>query len=850
MTALPLLFWIALLAPGWALARRLVPRELEGGILPSLAVAWMTSFIAMAPVVIAAYIVRIPTGALAALVAAFIAWGFFDLLRARAWRRGRTELARALIPIAGVAGVVVIGAVWLADRHGAILDNDSRVHVARVRHLAEFGLSNIDPFVRTPVEYPYPIYHTNLLHALAAVGSVLLGIDPVTMWFNSLAFAHLLIAASVAYLAWAALGGTWAPWVAAAMVIVNRGPYPFTIYPNQLAPWALMPIALAVLVRVLSPSKSAEPWSAVRAACALAGCATVIGMFHPLYAGFTFVVAAPVAGGVALWRTVRRAPRARIAWVAAVAIALPSLAFPLASRAMTARGVDANVPRELAQADDGMERGDGAPERGEDEEAAQLGTARAIEAARARPAARLVRPQEGFTFYERGDHDWIGRTFGRGFTGGWSGIPAWRLWLMAAGIACALLMAKRREALLVAAALGTVLAVMSVPPLCTAALKALGAQWILGRFEMVAFVLWIPLSMPAIAAGIEASRRWPAAAAWWMQGALAAAAIPVAHLHASQRPPYTWTSFESFAMKSEGVRNGRQHSGLLKQKAWMDEAIPEGAVVLAGPLTGTWIAMLHGAGLVASERSSTGIASGRVRRSHIDEMFSPETEETRRAELFGAYRVTHVLTRGRAPSWTRYWTSGGNRRHGHIVLTLRPEPDAALLWMREIEVARGELDRGKAGMAIERLQALLAERPRAVEAWFTLGNAQSALGDREAAVMSYLQAESIEPDDPVHALMIGNAHAALGQFDDAIADFERCHAIALRQNDQISAAAAQFNRGNALYRRGRVEDALAAYEAALELDPRHGKAQTARGWIRQDLGLDPPAVAPATNPVP
>lgn len=856
MSVLPSLFWLLLLVPGIALARRLTPRELAGGLLPSLGIGWMTAFVALAPVTIACYLLRLPVAVLCAAVVALAAWGAWDLALACRRMRDWRALARLALPACSVAGIVVVAAVWLADRHGAILDNDSRVHVARVRHLVEFGISNADPFVRTPIEYPYPIYHTNLLHALAAAGSVLTGCDPVTMWFNSLAFAHLLIAAGVAYLAWAALGGTWAPWIAAAMVIVNRAPYPFTIYPNQLAPWALMPIALGVLVRALSARGAAEGWTPARTAVALAGCATVIGMFHPLYAGFTFVAMAPVAGVVALWRTMRRSEGRVVAWAAVAAISVPSLAFPLVSRAMTAVEIDRSVPREFAQVDDGAERDQGARAPTEDEEAAALGSPGAAEAARAKPRPRLVRPQDGFDFYERGKSDWIGRTWGRGFTGGWSGIPAWRLWLLAAGLSCAVLLARRREALVAAGSLAVVLAIMSVPPLCTAALKALGAQWILGRFEMVAFVLWIPLSVPAIAAGIESARAWSARAAWCMQGMLALAALPPAQLHASQRPPYTWASFQALALQSEGVRNGRQHSGLLRQKRWMDEAIPRDAVVLAGPLTGTWVSMLHGAALVASERSSTGIASGRVRRSHIDEMFSPETDEGRRAELFQSYGVTHVLTRGRAPTWSRYWTVGGNRRHGHVVLALRPTPDPELLWMREIEVARAQLDRGNAAGAIERLQPVLRDHPRAVDAWFTLGNAWMKAEGFDAAASAYVEAAALEPDDPVHVLMLGNAYFKQRRFEDAALEFERCAAVAERQSDAIVGAAAHFNRGNALYGLDRVEAALAAYERALELDPRHEKAATARGWLRQDLGLDPPEAAvggetaPATSPTP
>ena len=888
MSALPLLFWLSLLLPGFAIARRVVPKELGGGILPSIAVAWSAALSALVLPIALLYALgsvvesaRVPVGALAIATAVFIAWGAFDVgahvVRTRAWR----GLGRALIPCVSIAGALVLADIFLADRHGAILDNDSRVHIARIRFLLDHGLSNADPFVRTPIEYPYPIYHTNILHALCAIASKLLALDPVTVWFNTLAASRIMIASGVAYLAWAAIGGTWAPWIAAAIVVINRGPYPFTLYPNQLAPWAFMPIAIGAALRALWPasrvlavdeskerepsvptldiesvaaaSNASEPVAIWRIAAMVALPAALVGMLHPLYAGFLFVVAAPVVAVVLAVRLVRRTPGVRTAALVLAAIVIPSLAFPLASKALTAPPIDDVLRWAADQVDDGIERDDGEEQSlaSVDAEAAADPLGVAPKPKRApKPPPRLVRPQDGFTFYERGKDDWIARQWGRGFTGGWNGIVAWRLWLAIVGVGVLWWSLRRRgrvapfAAYALAGMVAMVLVVTMVPPLCTAALKVLGAQWVLGRFEMVAFVLWIPLGVPAVAGAIEAWRNWRRAEAFALTAACTCAAVPVASLHATHSKPYTWSTFIGAALESEGVRNGRQHAGLLKQKAWMDEAIPSDAVVLAGPLTGTWISMLHGANTVASERSSTGIASGRLRREHVDEMFDPVTDEARRAELFDLYGVTHVLSRGRTPSWARYWTIGGNRRHGHVVLQLRPKPDESLMWMRGIDVARAQLDRGNLDGAIASLREVIAQHADAVDAWFTLGIALARKGEHEASLQPFITCESLEPSDPVHPLMHGNASAALGRFDDAIASFEHAARLAGDAGDPFAGAAAEFNRGNALYELDRVEEALAAYERALALDPTHAKAATARGWLRQDLGLDPPPELP------
>ena len=51
MTLLPLLFWTLLLLPGYSVARRYFAEELEGGLLPGIAVSWMSSFAVLAPLV-------------------------------------------------------------------------------------------------------------------------------------------------------------------------------------------------------------------------------------------------------------------------------------------------------------------------------------------------------------------------------------------------------------------------------------------------------------------------------------------------------------------------------------------------------------------------------------------------------------------------------------------------------------------------------------------------------------------------------------------------------------------------------------------------------------------------------
>lgn len=58
---------------------------------------------------------------------------------------------------------------------------------------------------------------------------------------------------------------------------------------------------------------------------------------------------------------------------------------------------------------------------------------------------------------------------------------------------------------------------------------------------------------------------------------------------------------------------------------------------------------------------------------------------------------------------------------------------------------------------------------------------------------------------------------------------------------RLDTATAHYNRGNALARSGSIEEAIAAYDRALELEPDHEDAQFNRELLRQHLAANPPA---------
>lgn len=809
MSLLPMLCWLLLALPGVALVRRRVPAAWGGGPVAWLGIGWMASLIALAPVVVAGYLLRLPTGVVAVVAAGFVGWGAIELVRQRAWRDLRGSVT--VVAILG-ACVVIVDAV-LAERIGAILDNDARVHVARIRFLLDQGFSNVDPFVRTPGQYPYPLYHTNILHAVHAIVAWLTGLDPLDVWFGSLGASRLMIAGAAAWTAWVIVGGRWAPWIAAVLVVLSRVDCNYTLYPNQLAPWFAFPIAVGGVALVLA--RDGRAWHAALACAVLT---LVVAMVHPLYAGFVLVMLLPVLGCSMLWRWLRGIGKPATPWACAAGLVIASVPMLVAVKAMTANPGRAGDVAPASAWERTQWKLDGTAG---SESQAGSGTPDAL--GRARTTA--MHRQDGFTMSESGVRRFIARDWGRGFTGGFGGARAWRLWSAIAATILALSVLGRPQAAVAMGSILVVVGVMSVPTLCTAAIGFLGAQWMVLRFEALATILWCMLAFPAIAASLERSTR--TRRAWSLMGGLGtmllAAWVGVAN--AGRDAPVRMEQWWHRAMASASTRCGAALDGLVENREWMEQAIPDGAVVACGRLTGTWVAMLRGPALVCSERSSTGVPAGATRTRHVIEMLDDRTDDARRAALFRHYRVSHVLLGGRAPAWTEYWTAELDTGEGHQVIELLDAPDPRKVWEREVSDAAREVLHGCADHAEPALEALVDERPQSWRGWNALGNAQWELGRVQAAERSYLEARRCDPSEPMPELMLGNCAESLGRPSEAVTRFESAEAIAIAAGDPGVAASASFNRANVLRRQGRLQDAEFAYRRAVLLDPTHAGAQ-------------------------
>ena len=107
------------------------------------------------------------------------------------------------------------------------------------------------------------------------------------------------------------------------------------------------------------------------------------------------------------------------------------------------------------------------------------------------------------------------------------------------------------------------------------------------------------------------------------------------------------------------------------------------------------------------------------------------------------------------------------------------------------------------------------------------GDAMRDLGRAEEATSAYSESLRLQPDNVVTLLARGNALASIDRLEEAALDFRRA---AEMSSDPGLRASARFNEGNMRFIQGSMDEAIAAYEAALVADPSH--AEAAR-WLRE-----------------
>ncbi|QDV91158.1 hypothetical protein RAS2_22480 [Phycisphaerae bacterium RAS2] len=586
-----LLFWIALALPGFAVVRRWDSESLRSGLLGTLGLSYLATFAVLTAVVIPLYVIRAPLGVFSGAIVVLVAASIVDLTRRGGWKDGWRLMKEAR----GVPLVLVLVALAIDVRNGGFLGGDAVIHLSRIRHLIDHGLSNRDPFVAG--DYFFPVYHTNIVHALYASASQLTGVPHLEVWAASCAWAKLLIITGVYYLAWVVFSDQVCAWLAALFCIVARGPVTFSMYPNQLAPYWLLPMAIALAIRATGPIVRS------RDAVGLGATVLVIGSMHGLYAAFAVMAAGPILAYSLVRHIWRRTGRAvpTAAYLLALAVGLP---FGLISKLKTATVQEKIKVYDITPEPSGdyvQTAGDGWVRRIESLPAFLGGSNRG--------SAVLV------------------AAIGLSFLTGWA-VAARVLFVLSVPV------------------IATVM--LFVPPLCTLLMRVFGEEWVVSRYEIVTSLAFYVL-VPGGAALVLL--RWQRGAL--IRAGLCAATLAGAWCHTNYEEPWTWRDALRLAMRPTAEREHTLRE-LMQIGELVRRNVPRGAVVLSEPMACLWFTMSADCRIIASPSASNGVPELDRRLKDLYDMLQPGTDWQRRRDMLIRYNVQYfVPTTGVNADWVR-----------------------------------------------------------------------------------------------------------------------------------------------------------------------------------------------------
>lgn len=594
-----LAFWLALAIPGYVVVRLVDDSETASGLLGTLGVSYVATFVILSPISIACYLLHLPVAVLTVTVVLLVLAALI-MISHRGWWRDVGKLAMTGL---AVEFAVILLDMWVGGRIGATTNGDAFVHIARIRFILHNGISNLDPSVQG--SHFFPLYHTNILHALYAACAQITQRDPIEVWYFSLPIGKLLIAAGSYYLAWCIFERRWMAWLAAMFVVAVRGPVPFVIYPNQLSHQWLLPIAIAFAVKAC---QSPCEWKQ----CAkLGGIVLVMGQVHGLYAGFAFVVLAPVIATVSVYSLIKRWKEG---WrqLACAAVLGIGVLFPLVS-AIESPAFHPDITRK------------GAFKTGSQ----WTDTSKA--------------------FYQFNDEWTVNKWRSRFGAASLLGVPCYRYWLLGACVVAALFSSRRKQAGVLVGAMAIVLFILHCPPVCTFALSVVGKGWILLRlysfFSVGLYVLFPGAILFLVDRRLD---RWR-----WVKPIVSLAFLVFVFPHVSgHKAPYDWDTARADALKSKQERREGLKSQLTYHRFLRDN-VEAGATVLTSAGYG-WILTAHrDCSVVFVTQASTGVEDRRERREDLSAMMSPATPWRVRSKLLNKYGVEYFVSMRPTVRWTK-----------------------------------------------------------------------------------------------------------------------------------------------------------------------------------------------------
>lgn len=610
-----LLFWLTLLIPGFAALRAFWRDALEAPGPVMISLSYLATLGLLSPLSIAGYATGAPLWLFSAAMVAILVAALVEIVR-RGWWRELWPILRSLVVI---EALFLLFDFVLAARVGTAIFGDASVHLGRARFLIDHGFNNMDPWVGEDTFFP--IYHTNLLHALVASAAQITRVDLFVCWQMLLPVAKLLIAVGIFHFTWAIFLRPWPAWAAALFFAATQTPVHFLAYPNKLAPFWLIPSLIAIAIQAVTRTCDRG------AARAFVVGMLVLAQIHTLYALFAIVILAPAIGVNLIWR---RAGQTRERWAAtglAVALLTPA-PFALISKVGNVNVGHAEL-RQAGAFDDVIHPD---AERGVDFDT--VGGKFAVT-----------------------DDDEVVRSFWRGFGGGRGWANGIRWWILALGLALTLISPARWRAMVAISPAVVAALILYVPAICTLAVSALSATWLVGR---LAFVFWITL--PAISVGALVYWLERGVTRWFttprgsrIASGVSRVVVSVALVGLSvlyQQNTRLWSHYWSRAAES-AERRWHAVRRYIEIRAWLEPELTRGETVLAPADVASEIAPLLDVRLIAPQRGSAGVYDAVPRARRLAAMLDPETDFDRRIALLQRYNIHHMLLVDAVPEWAR-----------------------------------------------------------------------------------------------------------------------------------------------------------------------------------------------------
>lgn len=638
-----IVIWLSLPLPGLALLLRFDRTSLAHGVLPAALRACIASLMLLTPVSVLGYLFHWPVAVLStawvALVVAALAalWS----MRARLSRAesspadGPTEGARRAsepgsrtrqrLGVAACAGVAWLAFdVWLGARVGSHVQGDAGFHLAKVRMLLGSGLGSWDPLVEG--QQFEPIYHTNLYHAWIAASAQLARVDPGAAWVWVLPFAKLMVAAGSYELARAVIQSRGLAWIAALTSGAWFATQSVLSYPNLVSPYALVAFGLAVAIATFrEPSFRHAAW--------IGAASLLLAQTHMLYALFYALLIGPALLARLSYAVMRRtAGRSElVAALFATGLSLPWLAVPALPQLRTAFESVAQAQAEP-----------------QPQPRPQPAAAPAQPSARERKAGLFLDAGGGLVRMDPGAFFAVNEPLGYL-------LGALGLFALATRSAAA------AAALSITASFGLY---MFVPAICTALVRALGANWVMARFASVLDVLQLALIVPLCAALVSlVLRRLPAMTgsererSTWLPIAIESLAVLAAfgyvHALAVRSEPWTIETTWRAALRGQAAHNAEL---ITRRAQFFARSIEPGATVLA-PLFMDYQLPMHCNCRALAFRPGRGarkVADIEARRDATQRFYARDTPAAERAELARRFGVRYVYSSPRrAPAFAR-----------------------------------------------------------------------------------------------------------------------------------------------------------------------------------------------------